>query len=809
MSDDRSILDWAAWTSLKHGIVALRRDWTEQRRPRIVWGEDRLPLRSLRPADPFAFARRSGYHGADGTPVFGLRVAELGNGDREAAGIFLAGPFNDWNPAGSDAWRLQPEQTAKGVWLLLRPDPALFAADRPTAFKFVSGSGAWLEVPYDAPNAVTDDQGFRNHLYDPARLGRHLFTFTTPLPLNLAEGRPLIYEDGDWRESVAIRPGFFLKKLESTLAAGARVVAGDTVFRLFAPRASRVELLLFEHLDAPLPEPLLLLPADGMMWELTVAGDRSGWFYYYRVNGDAAPGFTHYDPQFLLLDPYAAAAVGPRGPGIVIGDATFGRDRAADFTPPPWHDLVILEAHVRDLTARAPLPLGDAERLGFTGLRKWLDAPAGYLDSLGINAVELQPVHIHDGVDPAAYAWGYMPVNYFAPASQYALDPDRASQIGEFQELVAALHRKGLAVILDVVYNHVGEPNYLQFIDKEYYFLLDRHGGHVNHSGCGNTLDADTPMLRRLLRDSLVHWLRAYGVDGFRFDLAELLGRATLAWLEAELKAVKPSVILIAEPWSFRGHIGRELRSTGFASWNDGYRDYVRRYILGEEPAAGLLHYLRASWPDWTRFPAQSVNYLESHDDHCWIDKITENPGNDGTLPTARDRRRSHLAAALLLVSAGIPMLAAGMDFLKSKGGMANTYLRGDLNALPYERLAEFPGTHAYFAAWIRFRRSHAGRLLRLDGFPGEDYFHCATDGAGLLLLLNANGALGGDRLLFAVNAGDQAVELALADVDPHAFTQIADSERFDPAGLHGALLPIRAGRVRLPPLSCGLWRQS
>src|SRR5690606_5326572 len=120
------------------------------------------------------------------------------------------------------------------------------------------------------------------------------------------------------------------------------------------------------------------------------------------------------------------------------------------------------------------------------------------------------------------------------------------------------------------------------------------------------------------------HMIRAYGVDGFRFDLGELIGKETLAWLEKELKAVKPSVILVVEPWSFRGHIAKALRDTGIASWNDLYRETVFKYLTGGSTANEALYVMRGSHPDWTRFPAQTVNYVESHDDRCWIDKITE-----------------------------------------------------------------------------------------------------------------------------------------------------------------------------------------
>ena len=276
-------------------------------------------------------------------------------------------------------------------------------------------------------------------------------------------------------------------------------------------------------------------------------------------------------------------------------------------------------------------------------------------------------------------------------------------------------------MIIDVVYNHVGEPNHLLFIDKYYYFHLNNGNDLMNWSGCGNDLRCDTPMGRRLIIDSLKHLVEAYDVDGFRFDLAELIGIEVLRDIEVELKDVKPSLILIAEPWSFRGHIQEELKETGFASWNDGYRECIAEYIKGEGNQEILRHFVSGS-PGTTRFAAQTINYTESHDDHCWLDRITERPKGDGSDPTLLDRRRTHLMASLLFASLGVPMLAQGQDFLRSKRGIENTYQRGDINALDYNRRYVYSGTHGYFRDWIHFRRSDLGKALRFDGAQRESY---------------------------------------------------------------------------------------
>jgi pullulanase/glycogen debranching enzyme len=602
-----------------------------------------------------------------------------------------------------------------------------------------------------------------------------------------------------------------LLALGSQRPLGARIEEGTTVFRLFAPRASQVTVVFFKHLDTPEPTSLSLTRLNDGVWQAHYPADLHGWYYYYRLESRRRGATVHFNKDFRVLDPYALAAVGPAGPGIVWDTRRISPPPDERFKPSSWQDLVILEAHVRDLISRAALELDDEERRGFTGLTKWLDAEGCYLKSLGVNAVELQPVQeIGDFYDKRHYHWGYMTANFFAPESSYAQVPECGSQIEELQALVAAFHRQDIAVILDVVYNHVGEPNHLLHIDKEYYFHLDDEGNLTNWSGCGNDLRCDTPMGRRLIIDSLTHLVETYDVDGFRFDLAELIGVDVLKEIEAALKRVKPSVVLIAEPWSFRGHIALELKATGFTSWNDGYRDFLRDYVLGQGNQEGLRYFISGSMSHLAAWPAQTVNYVESHDDLCWIDRITENPDHQGGWPTPNDRRRTHLMVAILMSSLGIPMLTAGQDFLRSKHGGHNTHRAGEVNAIDYHRLLMYSGSHEYFRRWIRFRLSERGRLFRLDSRPPDGFlrFFGAQHSSALAVLFNADHSRGPHQMLFAVNPHHTTMHIGLADLLLSEWPQLADHERFEASGLKCALLPSVHGRLELPPLTCGLWEE-
>jgi len=815
MSDPAPQIVRAWLESLTIGVVELDRDWTERTLPRFTLGEQCAAPGALAPAPGLTVGRSYGYFldpKGEINFVFPLEHGCNVNAARDT--VYLAGDFNGWQAViGSDEWRLHEAELDGEQVLLWTGAAARFLGLTGQRFKFVTGEHQWLVPPDDAPNVVRDESNNLNRIIDPFRTGRHLWQFTLGVPLDLAQSRAVTWSEAtpEAGPAVFLVPGNFFYELKSDLPLGALVRHGATVFRLFAPRARAVTLVLGQEPAAETMQSFSLVrrpDADGAagVWETTLNQNLHGWFYWYTVDG-AREGVGKFDPSRQVLDPYALASTGREGPGIVLDRAWVGEgDR--NFVTPAWQDLIIAEAHVRDLAANAPVKATAAERRGFTGLRKWVESPEFYLHHLGVNCVELQPVQEFDNQAEEEYHWGYMTNNFFAPESSYALAPETASGVRELQALVKAFHLRGMAVILDVVYNHVGEPAHLLFVDRQYYFEQDASGQLANWSGCGNDLRARSAMARRLIIDSCIHLIEAYGVDGFRFDLAELLGVEVLEAIEVALKRVKPNVILIAEPWSFRGHIAGALRDTGWASWNDGFRDFVREYVGAHATAERMEYYLKGSPWFFAKWPAQTVNYTESHDDRAWLDVITENPDHDGFSPTPNDRRRTHLMAALLFMSLGIPMLAAGQDFLRSKHGVNNTYQRGDLNALDYRRLYRYPGTHAYFADWIAFRRSDHGRLLRQFSRPDEGFFQffAAPDSPALTALYNADRSQGALRLLFAINPTQVDVTVPLpADVVSARWRQLADHERFFTAEAHGAALPVEAA-LFVPALGCALW---
>ncbi len=800
------------------GVIELARDWRAKHLPPLALGGGAV-FATLERVPDYLFGCESGYFVNRKSEIFFfLRLEQHPDIDPVEEAVYLSGDFNGWALPGDPEWALLPA-SLDGESVLIWSGPAeRFHGSPHPRFKFVTNQGRWLDVPPDAPNTVRDEGGNFNREINPERTGQHLFRFTLAEPIDLSRTWSVGWHDSEAPHAVPLRPGDFFHQLRTNLPLGARVEGQRTTFRIFAPRARAVELCTCANpgeTEEPhryaltrRTEPAEVSPqaGDTCVWEITLDHSLHGWLYWYHIDGPV-DAFGHFLPEHRVLDPYALATLGRGGPGIVFDRRELGSgDRS--FPTPAWQDLVVVEGHVRDLAAHAPVTATPAERRGFTGLRKWVESPDFYLHHLGVNCVELQPVQEFDNESPEEYHWGYMTNNFFAPESSYALEAERASGVGELQELVAAFHRRGMAVILDVVFNHVGVPAHLMFIDKLYYFEVDPDGELTNWSGCGNDLRARSAMARRLIIDSCIHLIETFGVDGFRFDLAELIGEEVLRELETALKRVKPDVILIAEPWSYRGHIAGALTTTGWSSWNDGYRNFVRDYVRGGGTREAFEYSLKGSPWYYAHWPSQTVNYTESHDDRTWIDVITENADGNGHLPTINDRRRTHLMAAILFSSIGIPMLSAGQDFLRSKQGVNNTYLRGDLNALDYRRIHRFPATHAYFAGWIAFRRSDPGRLLRQYSRPGEGFFRfCfAPESIAGAIIYNADRSQGATRLLLAVNPTlvDVTVPLEPELVDA-PWRQLADHEQFFVQPGHPAARPVE-NELFVPALGCGLW---
>lgn len=807
-NEEPNYIKKATLTSLKEGVVEFARDWHSSRLPRVSMkgrGRGGFRLKAEKLSD---YAVRSHYYvDAKERAVFVFDTTRCSDVHVDATGIYLAGSFNGWQDAiGQDEWLLKPKRFSGGKMLSLTVPLTVFDGSQNVVFKFVTEDHHWFEAEADAPNLSSDSEGTLNYRFDPKRTGRHRYMFTLSKAADLSESNQVLFLQGKKQQVMDLEPGPFFYELSSEKELGAIVGKRKTTFRLFAPRAKWVEVGVMDDLGSGEPDKWIpMRRAKDFVWEVDVKSNLAGCYYWYRLDGPSGPTCL-FDPEVNVLDPYAKAVVSRDGPGIVVDDDAV-ETPVSSYSGPAWHDLVILEAHVRDLVARTRFAPTDGSPIGFRHLSAFAESEDFYPSSLGVNALELQPIQENDSESPQAYHWGYMTSNFFAPASSYGSDPSKASQVEEFREAVGSIHKRDLAVILDVVYNHVGEPAHLMRIDKLYYFDLNKEGYLMNWSGCGNDLRTESAMATRLIIDSLSRLVSFYGVDGFRFDLADLVGKPVLQKVERALKKIKPDIVLIAEPWSFKSHIGPALRDTGYASWNDGYREAIKKYVNGNYGQDGFIYFLKGSPEHYATWPAQTVNYVESHDDRVWIDNITERENHDGTRPTLNDIHRTHMMVAILMSSVGIPMLHAGMDFLVTKNGVNNTYLDGERNALDYRRGLSYPSTWEYFRQWIAFRQSKTGELLRHFSRPREGYFDFIRgDGNNAIAcVINANGEKGPVRLIVAFNPNHYELELSLGKWTGLSWGQIADHQRF--WGESGSPVAGKIGdTLYLPSLGCGLW---
>ena len=520
---------------------------------------------------------------------------------------------------------------------------------------------------------------------------------------------------------------------------GASVDTLGVNFAVFSAHATAMELCLYSD-DGSTEMARLLLPArSGDVWHGHLRGAAAGLVYGLRAHGPWLPQHGHrFNPRKLLLDPYARETVGALewSQALLDPDADNGAtalkarvvhdrfDWQGDAPPAtPWEDSVIYELHVRGFSKRHP-GVPEAHRGTYAGLAS--DAALSHLQRLGITAVSLLPVHHFIDEERLARMglrnhWGYNSLGFFCPEPRYANESSDGRAVrDEFRQMVRRLHAAGIEVILDVVYNHTAETDefgptlsWRGLDNASYYRLVHGHEQHyVNDTGCGNTLDLSHPRVLQMVADSLRYWVQEMHVDGFRFDLATVLGRtrhgferhaAFFACLAQD--PVLASVKLIAEPWDI-GPGGYQLGHfpPGWVEWNDRYRDTMRAWWLGADCTRGeFARRLCASsdlFDKRGRAPSASLNYIVSHDGFTLRDLVSydlrhnqangednrdghghnlswncgvEGPTDDPRVLALRARLQRALLATLLL-SQGTPMLAAGDELGHSQGGNNNPY---------------------------------------------------------------------------------------------------------------------------------------
>ncbi|HKO89494.1 MAG TPA: glycogen debranching protein GlgX [Burkholderiales bacterium] len=551
-------------------------------------------------------------------------------------------------------------------------------------------------------------------------------------------------------------------------------------FALFSEHAEKVELCIFDVAGRREIQRIDVRERTDQVWHCYLPEARPGLLYGYRVHGAYKPEEGHrFNPHKLLLDPYAKSIAG----NIRWSDALFGysignkredlsfdrRDSAGgmpkckvidpaftwgnDRSPEiPWHEMVIYEMHVKGFTMRNP-DVPAALSGTYAGLAT---APViEYLKRLGVTTVELMPVHsfVDDRYlvqKQLSNYWGYNTIGFFSPEARYSA----TGKVSEFKTMVKTLHSAGIEVILDVVYNHTAEGSHMgptlsfRGVDNASYYRLvgDNKRYYNDYTGCGNTLNMQSPRVLQLIMDSLRYWVTEMHVDGFRFDLASALARELheVDRLGAFFDIIRQDPVLsqvklIAEPWDL-GEGGYQVGNfpIGWAEWNDKYRDTMRAYWKGDEGLIGEFATRITGSSDLYssngRRPYASINFVAAHDGFTLHDVVSynskhneangeenrdghdhnlswncgvEGPTDDPAIKALRERQKRNLLATLFL-SQGVPMLLAGDELGRSQLGNNNAYCQdNEISWMEWSSNPERDALCEFTSALIHFRREH------------------------------------------------------------------------------------------------------
>jgi isoamylase len=555
---------------------------------------------------------------------------------------------------------------------------------------------------------------------------------------------------------------------------GATVVNGGVNFSLYSREATGMELLFFDRPDDAKPARVIPLdPASNRTyhyWHVFVAGVRPGQIYGYRAQGPAGPANgMRFDSAKVLLDPYGRAVVKPEHYSRIVaseeGDnaATAMKSVVVDPSAYDWEGdaplrrpsarTIVYEMHVRGFTRHPSSGVAETVRGTYAGLIEKIP----YLQQLGITAVELLPVFQFDPQDcPPGKTnyWGYAPVSFFAPHQAYSLRQDPLGPVDEFRDMVKALHRAGIEVILDVVFNHTAEGDHrgptLSFrgLDNNTYYILEEdRSRYANYTGTGNTLNANHPIVRRMIVDSLRYWVEEMHVDGFRFDLASILTRDVsghvmpsppVLW-DIESDPSLAGTKLIAEAWDAAGlyQVGSFIGDS-WKEWNGRFRDDARSFFRGEGGSLARFADRLVGSPEIfgheQREPEQSVNFVTCHDGFTLNDLVSyngkhneangednrdgaddnrswncgvEGPTDDPGVEKLRNRQVKNFLTVTLL-SLGMPMILMGDEVRRTQGGNNNTYCHdNEINWFDWTLVAKHADVHRFVTLL------NARRLLR------------------------------------------------------------------------------------------------
>ena len=505
----------------------------------------------------------------------------------------------------------------------------------------------------------------------------------------------------------------------------------QTTFTLNAPQQPTLRIYADGEGGKPLQQ-YKMRAAGKHRWTLTLKRNLQGKFYTFDIGRGETPGVF-------------ATAVGVNGKRAAIIDrattnpAGWAQDKRPALLSPA--DQVIYELHVRDFTHKMP---NNAHPDKFLGVAD--TAALAHLKRLGVTAVHLLPSFDFSSIDETkphlpAYNWGYDPQNYNVPEGSYATNAyDPATRIKEFKQMVQALHRAGIRVILDVVYNHTADIEHSNFqrTYPDYYYRKRADGSYSDGSGCGNETASEKPLMRAFIIESIVYWAREYHIDGFRFDLMGVHDIKTMNAACRALHKIDPSIFVYGEGWSagqcaYPSHLlaskAHMKQMPSIAAFSDELRDGLRgpfyddkqgAFIAGVSGAeerikfgivGGIAHpqvnmqQVGGDHLPWNDDPTQFISYVSCHDDMCLVDRLRASVPN---LTPEMLVRLDCLAQSVVMLSQGVPFMLSGEEMLRDKQGVHNSYQSPiEINALPWQNLQRYPQLFTYYQRLIALRRHH------------------------------------------------------------------------------------------------------
>lgn len=556
----------------------------------------------------------------------------------------------------------------------------------------------------------------------------------------------------------------------------------QTTFTLNAPQQPTLRIYADGEGGKPLQQ-YKMRAVGKHRWTLTLKRNLQGKFYTFDIGRGETPGVF-------------ATAVGVNGKRAAIIDRAttnpvgWAQDKRPALLSPA--DQVIYELHVRDFTHKMP---NNAHPDKFLGVAD--TAALAHLKRLGVTAVHLLPSFDFSSIDETkphlpAYNWGYDPQNYNVPEGSYATNAyDPATRIKEFKQMVQALHRTGICVILDVVYNHTADIEHSNFqrTYPDYYYRKRADGGYSDGSGCGNETASEKPLMRAFIIESIVYWAREYHIDGFRFDLMGVHDIKTMNAACRALHKIDPSIFVYGEGWSagqcaYPSHLlaskTHMKQMPGIAAFSDELRDGLRgpfyddkkgAFIAGVSGAeerikfgivGGIAHpqvnmqQVGGDHLPWNDDPTQFISYVSCHDDMCLVDRLRASVPN---LTPEMLVRLDCLAQSVVMLSQGVPFMLSGEEMLRDKQGVHNSYQSPiEINALPWQNLQRYPQLFTYYQRLIALRRHHPAFRLGNANLIRQHLSFLPTQPnlVGFMLTGHAGGDVW-DNIIVVFNANNEA----------------------------------------------------